>query len=206
MENLLKIHAKTYIMKNVLKIIIFLLSITTYSQEGVEVPLNSLSFEHPNGTYIKDLNNDFQHYIGVWKGEKYGKELTLEFVKFTKHTISAPNGDYYYKDRLMVKYQVKEVATGAILSSTMNAINYQDYRFFGLGYPTNGSFDFSFTDTICDNSFLIIIEDVPNSINQLHYVALYGDDWTYYSNCSYVNRNDIPIPIPFKIGMILTKQ
>ena len=193
-------------MKNILKIILLHLTIISYSQEGVELPLNSLSFEHPNGTYYKDFNNVYLPYIGTWKGEKYGKELTLEFVKFTKKKFTAPNGNYYYEDMLMCKYQYKDLVTNTIISSTMDAVNYEDYRIYGLGYPTNGRFDFNLTDTICDNSFLIIIEDVPNNPNQLKYVAFYGDDWTYYNNCDYTNRTDIPIPIPFKINMILTKQ
>ncbi|WP_395052028.1 hypothetical protein [Flavobacterium sp.] len=192
-------------MKNILKIMIFLHTIILCGQEGVEVPLNSLSFEHPNGTYIKDFNDVFQPYIGTWKGEKYGKELILEFVKFTKQTITAPNGDYYYEDELMIKYQLKEISSGAILSSTINALNYEDYRIISLGYPTNGKFDFLFTDTICSNTFDIIIENIPNVTNQLKYVAIYSDFWDS-PNCTYTNREDIPIPIPFKINMILTKQ
>ncbi len=192
-------------MKNILKIMIFLHTIILCGQEGVEVPLNSLSFEHPNGTYIKDFNDVFQPYIGTWKGEKYGKELILEFVKFTKQTITAPNGDYYYEDELMIKYQLKEISSGAILSSTINAVNYEDFKILGLGYPTNGRFNFLFTDSICFNTFEIIIENIPNNPNQLKYVAIYSDFWDS-PNCSYTNREDIPIPIPFKINMVLTKQ
>lgn len=192
-------------MKNILKIIILLLTIVSYCQEGVEIPLNSLSFEHPNGTYIKDFNNIYQSYIGTWKGEKYGKELTLEFVKFTKQNITFPNGDYYYSDRLKCKYQYKDLVTNTIISSTMNAVNYEDFKILGLGYPINGRFDFLFTDTICYNTFDIIIENVLNNPNQLKYVAIYDEFWDY-PNCDYTDRTDIPIPIPFKINMILTKQ
>lgn len=192
-------------MKNILKIIICLLTITANSQEGVEVPLNSLSFEHPNGTYIKDFNNIFQPYIGIWKGEKYGKELILQFVKFTKQIITSPNGDYYYEDELMCKYQYKDITNNTIISTTMNAVNYEDYKILGLLKSLNGSYKFLFTDTVCYNTFDIIIENIPNISNQLKYVAHYSDFWDS-PNCTYTNREDIPIPIPFKINMVLTKQ
>lgn len=192
-------------MQNILKIVLMLFTLIIYGQEGVEVPLNSLYFQHPNGTYIRDFDDIYGSYIGTWKGQKHGKELTLQFVKFQKQMMNFPNGDYYYEDILKCKYEVKDVATNNIISTTMNALNYEDYKILGLGYPINGTLDFLFTDSICSNTYNIIIEKIDGVTNQLKYVAQYSDSWDY-TNCSYLNRDDIPKPIPFKINMILTKQ
>ena len=196
---------KFKIMKNIFKSLLLLFSITTYCQEGVIVPLNSLIYTIPNGTYFKDLDSIFSPLVGIWKGEKYGKELTIELVKFEHHIVTSPNGNYYYQDRLMGKYKVKDIASGIILSSTMAAANYEDYKIFGLGYVSIGRFDLLFTDSICSNNFLILLENIADSPNQLNYVAFYDEYWDY-NNCNYNNRDDIPKSLPFKIDIVLTKQ
>ena len=177
----------------------------TFAQEGVEVPLSTY-VDVPNGTYIKDMQNVFQPYIGTWKGiTSDNKEFTLQLVKFTKHLYTFPNGSYYYEDRLRGKYQLKDLTTNVIISNTLNAVNYEDYRIYGIGEPDNGTFDFIFRDTICMNSLRIYLDNIPGSPNQLRYTSFYD---SYRSDdCPYANQTEIPLPIPGARKVVtLTKQ
>lgn len=52
-----------------------------YSQVGVEYPLSTRGIDVPNGSYIKDLNNEYFQYIGVWKGTWGGENFNFRFKK-----------------------------------------------------------------------------------------------------------------------------
>jgi hypothetical protein len=193
-------------MKKIIYILVIMGSINLYSQPGVIVPKGTLFFEVANGTYIKDTNNEYLPYVGTWKGILEGKEYTFFFHIFERHLISFPNGDYYYDDRLKVKYEVKDITTGNVLFTTMSAINYDDYLILGLSSPSNGSFDFLFTDDAnCYNSMSFVLENIPGVSNQLHYGGFRYEDFYIKEGCPYSNRINIPVPIPKK-GLIFTKQ
>lgn len=193
-------------MKTLFYITLLLLGSITFAQEGVEVPLSTYPTQLQNGTYIKDLQNVFQPYIGTWKGvTSDNKEFTLQLVKFTKHLSTFPNGYYYYQDELVGKYQLKDLTTGVIISNTLNAVNYEDYRIYVLGEPLNGILYLTFTDTVCMNGLRIYLDDIPGSPNQLRYSSFYD---SYRSDdCPYANQTEIPLPIPGALKVvILTKQ
>ena len=193
-------------MKTLFYITALLFVSITFAQEGVEVPLSTYATQVQNGTYIKDMQNVFQPYIGTWKGvTSDNKEFTLQLVKFTKLLNTFPNGSYYYEDRLSGKYQLKDLNTNVIISNTLNAVNYEDYRIYGIGEPDNGTFDFIFRDTICMNSLRIYLDNIPGSPNQLRYSSFYD---SYRSDdCPYANQTEIPLPIPGALKVvILTKQ
>ncbi|GAA4775922.1 MULTISPECIES: DUF6705 family protein [Flavobacterium] len=129
-------------MKHVLK---YLLIITAISCKSQIAPLNGLTFEYPNGTYFKDLNNELDYYVGRWEGTLNNKKYTFEFVKFTHHLSSydgTTNGSYYYKDIVKVKLKVLDLQSNQILYDNLNAINYDDYLILGLA-KKNGMFSFS---------------------------------------------------------------
>ena len=197
---------KSKIMKTLFYITALLLTSVIFGQEGVEVPLSTY-VDVPNGTYIKDIQNVFQPYIGTWKGvTSDNKEFTLQLVKFTKHLSSYPNGSYYYRDELVGKYQLKDLTTGSIISNTLSAVNYEDYRIYVLGRPINSVLDLIFIDTtLCNNSLRIYIKDIPGSPNQLRYSSFY-DTYSSY-DCPYANQTEIPLPIPGARKVVtLTKQ
>ena len=193
-------------MKTLFYITLLLLGSITFAQEGVEVPLSTYPTQLQNGTYIKDLQNVFQPYIGTWKGvTSDNKEFTLQLVKFTKHLSTFPNGYYYYQDELVGKYQLKDLTTGVIISNTLNAVNYEDYRIYVLGEPLNGILYLTFTDTVCMNGLRIYLDDIPGSPNQLRYSSFYDSYRSY--DCPYANQTEIPLPIPGALKVvILTKQ
>lgn len=182
-----------------------MVSINLYSQPGVIVPKGTLSFEVPNGTYIKDLDNEYLPYVGTWKGILDGKEYTFVFHVFEHHLISSPNGDYYYDDRLKAKYEVKDIATGNVLFSTMSASTYDEYRILGLSTPENSRMNFYIIDDAhCYNGMSFALENILGVSNQLHYGGFRYENFDA-NGCTYANWIDIPVVIPKK-GLIFTKQ
>lgn len=167
-------------------------------------PLNTLFYDMPNGGYAKDLDNKFQPFLGTWVGNWDNKELKLELIKLNEHLITFPNGDYYYEDLVVGRYIITDLSNGNILHTTMNAVNYNDYRINGLGSPTNGVFDFMYTDPICLNKLMIQLKMNPNNSNEINFISTLGE-WNYI-DCAYQNQTDIPMPLPNKVGLLLTKQ
>lgn len=192
-------------MKTLLNIILTLTFFNIYSQEGVEVPLNTLSFDVQSGTYIKDFDNVFNPFIGTWYGNWENKSFTLILEKSIKQKVMSPDGFYFYEDRIIGKYLVADSISGSILYSTTNITNYEDFQIVNVGFPKNGRFELMFTDNNnCFNSMKIFLKNITNTPNQIKYSTMLDEFWVGL-NCPYSNRFDIPIPIP-NIPMILTKQ
>ena len=99
--------------KTVLFIIVFLFgSVSCHAQEVI-LPLNTSYMDLPNNAYVKDLENELDQYVGVYKAQFQGKETTLYFEKEVRKQASALKG-YYYTDQLNVKFVVKD-STGKVL-------------------------------------------------------------------------------------------
>jgi hypothetical protein len=189
----------------ILATIILLLSIKVQSQEGVLVPLDTWETV-PSGTYKKDIDDVFLPYVGTWKGVLYGKEYTFVFQMFPQHMYTNADGTYYYEDILGAKYEVKDMATGNILFTTMSMNNYDESRILNIGSPNNGRQNFLFRDlTNCANSMTFALFNIPGNTNQRRYGGFTYTDFYIAEGCPYADRYDIPVPIP-KNGLIFTKQ
>lgn len=193
-------------MKKILKIIVcFIITLNAFSQEGLEVPLETLNYN--NGTYFKDINGELNPYIGTWEGTVNNKKYTFVMQKFTKHMTSYTTGYYHYEDELMIKFKVTDLATNLILYNTLDADDYNEFPIYGLSKPFHGSFRFVFkdTDTNCQNSLKFFLDGTPALTNQLKYCKFEYDEWWLYQNCpNYSSRDAIPVYLP-KVDLILTK-
>lgn len=191
-------------MKKILTITICLFCIMTYSQEGVIVPIKTLSYNVPTGTYIKDIDNVFQPYLGTWQGESNGKTFVIKIEKVTRELNSSLDGSYYYEDRLIARYKVIHTTTGSIIENTMDNMNLQGAKIENLGYPKNNEFEFLYSEdaTKCYNTAKFQLEGNP-ATNQLKYYYFYQSFWIW-RDCQYESKGDIPINIPTDI-MILTR-
>jgi len=67
-----------------------------YNINGVELPEDE--------AYLKDVDNDYNPYVGTWKWESGNNSLTIIFNKVEQHTSSV--GDY--SDLLVGEYQYIE--------------------------------------------------------------------------------------------------
>ncbi|MDY3344764.1 hypothetical protein PG326_07065 [Riemerella anatipestifer] len=80
--------------------------------------MRTRSVNVPKGSYMKDLNNELNSYVGRWKTVYNGKEITL----ITTKEYKVPFLDYYYRDIIVVRYEIKDTTNGNILESTLNKI------------------------------------------------------------------------------------
>lgn len=193
-------------MKNTIKILsLFLLfTINCNCQVTSIVPLESLSSEHPNGVYLKDLNDELPFYVDTWVGILNNKKYTFEFVKFTQHLSRyEPDGDYHYCDRLKGKFKVEDLSTGSILYNDLSITDYYDYKLNLLSLRIGASFSYIDKEN-CFNSAKFFLLKVAGNSNQLRYKHFRPTDYINI-DCPYANQGDIPMFLPTG-DLILTRQ
>lgn len=94
------------------------LIINLMSCKAQTLPLSTSFLDIPNGAYIKDTNNELNPYIGIYKANFNGNEITL-FITKQENKIEKSAKKTYYTDALVIKYTVKN-SMGNILQSTQN--------------------------------------------------------------------------------------
>jgi hypothetical protein len=157
-----------------------------------------------NGTYVKDFNNALGDYIGTWRATWQGKILSLKIEKVTKQIESTPNQNYHYRDILIGKYLITDAVSGAVIASSMNIVNPNLDKLYGIGSGQNNKYQFSYTDTdLCNITGKVILSRNLANNNQLTYEYEYNEFWLF-DDCPYHTQGFIPIPIP-TIEVVLTK-
>ena len=101
-------------MKTILKILTLLIFISCKAQTLTPLYNDGTS---PNdgihaSRYYKDVDNDYDPYVGTWSGTLGNAELTIIFNKVTNHF----SGGQTYSDILVGEYQYKE--NGVLLVDT----------------------------------------------------------------------------------------
>ena len=193
-------------MKKTIKILsLFLLfTINCNCQVTSIVPLASLSFEHPSGVYMKDLDNELPFYVDTWEGILDNKKYTFEFVKFAQHLSQyEPGGAYYYMDDLMGKFKVEDLTTGTILYNSMSTTVYEDYIIYLNTLQIGASFSYSDKNNCFNNAKFYLLK-VAGNPNQLRYEHFRLTDYID-NDCPYANQADIPMFLPTG-DLILTRQ
>ena len=197
-------------MKNLFKTIILLYSISSFSQVGTVVPLNTFYQNIQSGTYRKDINNELDPFVGTWTMIKDNIKYTLVFQKM-QHLLVTYSSDFYnYEDRLVCKYETVDLNTNTIIYSTMNATLYDDFDIESLGGVSNGELEFDFYDTPrCNRSMefrLYKMKFQPGTTipYQVSYYN-FGSDGYFPENCPYTNMDAVPFPLPLG-SLVLTKQ
>lgn len=111
-------------MKNYVTIIaLFILSLSCKAQYNSIVPLEDYySYVGNNnitqGTYLKDVNNVLNKYVGTWKGEFDGKHYILKANKASRTTTSGKMKE----DLIYIRYTIKD-ANDNIIEKTIDVAN-----------------------------------------------------------------------------------
>lgn len=109
-------------MKNIIFLLILILSLSCKGQQVY--PLKTDYTEIPANSYLKDLNNELDTYVGNWKAT-YNNETIELFI--SKETYKHFKTKYeYYKDALSVRYIIRN-SSGIIAQNTQN-MNFQPYQ------------------------------------------------------------------------------
>ncbi|WP_288981611.1 DUF6705 family protein [uncultured Flavobacterium sp.] len=190
--------------KNTLKILSLLLF--TINCNCQTLPLNSPE-EPDNGGYLKDIDNVLPFWVGTWKGTVDNKEYTFQFTTFLHNTVNFPNGDYYYKDKLMGKFKVVDLTTNMVLYDDLSVSNFEDYKIRLSGYGNNIGYVFRFVDdnAHCNNKTEFTMLKNSANPNQIKYLNFEYQRLLSPEDCIYPQQGDIPMFLP-KVDLILTRQ
>ena len=82
------------------------------------LPINTALDNIPNNAQVKDLNNELNPYIGTYKANFEGNEITL-FITKEENKLEKRVSKQFYRDALIIKYIIKNT-NGLILQDTQN--------------------------------------------------------------------------------------
>ena len=133
-------------MKTIYKILFFIITITGYSQVTTTIPLNSYE-DFQSGAYLKDTNYELNPFEGTWYFINNNIKYTLVLQKMEQILITRnPSSFYYYVDKIVIKYEVRDLGTNTVLYTTMDTTLYDDFEITSLGGVYNGELEFDFFD------------------------------------------------------------
>lgn len=92
-------------MRNIILCIGVFVVLSCKAQQN-SLPLNTLMDDIPQGAYVKDLNNELNPYIGVYKANYQGNEITLYITKEEDRPTKRMNKNFF-RDVLSIRYIVK---------------------------------------------------------------------------------------------------
>ncbi|UEQ74627.1 hypothetical protein J8N07_13180 [Chryseobacterium arthrosphaerae] len=159
----------------------------------------------PDNSYLKDLNNELDPYVGTYKGNFEGHEITL-FITKQNYKFFDLKIKKYYQDVLSIKYIVKN-SSGVILQNTQS-MNFQPDQLRFTMYstktkPLQNTVVFYYGGTNCSvgwgDIYLKKLNDTQIS-------------WEYRPNDIILDDNkcspgtDINIYLPETKDLIFTKQ
>ncbi|WP_312397878.1 DUF6705 family protein [Chryseobacterium sp.] len=188
-------------MKKIIYITILIVSVSCKAQQTYS--LNTDFDEVPQNSYLKDLNNELDPYIGAYKANYQGNEITLFISKETKKFFKAL---HVYKDALSIRYVIKN-SVGTTLQDTQN-MNFQpnqhNHTIYSQGtYPNQNIIWFNYAGTNCSVGWGAI-ELKKVSSNQLLWEYRPNDIILDESRCP--QGADINIYLPETKDLIFTKQ
>lgn len=129
--------------------------------EEVKNYINSENGIPKNITYIKDVNNILDKYVGTWKGTYYSRNYEFRILKITNKPGRIT------EDRLMMRYVISD-SNGTIIEDTRALPDTNPYVI--EGDYVDGSFYelyYSGKESLCGQRGSIIIDIQPNSNNNV---------------------------------------
>ncbi|KMQ69564.1 hypothetical protein ACM39_00410 [Chryseobacterium sp. FH2] len=188
-------------MKN--KIFLFLtLLLISISCNAQQYPLNTNYRTIPDNSYIKDINNEYNKFVGNWKATINNKEVNLSIIKQDNRPIVILNKSYY-SDVLLLRYNVLE--NNQIVENTLDFTN-DKVKAISMGIEIDGSvlFDYEGLKCLVGNGFINLVYIDPSHLK-----------WNYQpqstvitnKNCSDYPAGGIKINLPYEPkDIIFTKQ
>ncbi len=203
---------KKYKMKNKFLLLISILLVQFYSSQ--EYPLDYKN-DVPNGAYYKDLNNELDKYVGLWKGNWNGKTVYLELKKL-KYKLG-DSSDYVYKDMILGERKIIN-SSGNVEIDRISNFDFLHPEFMGININLknpNIKRLYFYLKNMCGKRATLDITDFNNLIDintgqlvpqmTLHFEYLPS---IYDENCihnTYVDQHG-DFPINFPKDIVLTKQ
>jgi len=121
-------------MKNIITIVFLIISFYSCKAQNIILPLGSPDFHMNPNYYLKDINNNLDKFVGVWKYQNGNEQLILDIRKEV-HYLLDNNGPY--EDLLVGEYKYID-ADGVLRVDTLYKFN--DTTIKGDGHTIVGSF------------------------------------------------------------------
>lgn len=183
-------------MTHIYKIILtFVICMPLNAQVTNIKPLRTLTYECDNGTYIKDIDNEFPFWLDTWEGTVNGYKYIFTFSMFSQHLTTYPNGEYMYRDTVVGKLKVISLLTNETVYDESNFSNFEDFK-ISSSLVKGIVFYFFFQDDAAHCYQLAefqLVKDAFNS-NKIYYTNFSGEGYEYW-DCPYTNYN-IPLFLP----------
>ena len=184
-----------------LKTILFIsLLINILACKAQTFPLNTALSDITPNAYIKDHNNELTPYIGTYKANYEGKEITLYITKEENKLIKRINNQFY-RDALVVKYIVKNTA-GLVLQDTKN-VNIPNITIISTKMKSQNSVRFIYSGTNCGVGWGDIY---LTKINDAQILWEYRPDDIIVDDSKCPPGTDTTIYLPETKDLIFTKQ
>ncbi|MFP7655612.1 hypothetical protein [Chryseobacterium proteolyticum] len=185
--------------------LLFGLFISFLSCKAQEYPLNTDFRNIPTNSYLKDLDNELNPYVGNYRANFQGKEIILYITKESHKLIEYKN-QKFYRDVLSIKYVIKNSA-GTILQDTQNMIPQTNQSYHTI-YSTRinpflNSVMLTYSGTNCGVGWGSIKLKKINS-TQLSWEYRPNDIILDSSRCP--SGTDINIYLPETKDLVFTKQ
>lgn len=181
------------------------IQITNTKDYKVAPRLNS-----PSGTYIKDIDGDFDYLVGTWVWINLDKKVTFKIKKISQSYLTS---NQTYQDVLVADYiYTTDFEQNTIVNTIINNqndLNPAHYPMFSLGpYIANpGIISFAFEDKIIQKNgrgvCSALFTKVPNTNNQMSVELLNPKE-----GAGLMFPGDLPFNPEFGLptNMIVTKQ
>lgn len=186
---------------NIKTIILFSFFLSFLSCKAQILPLNTSMTDIPLNAHVKDTNNELTPYIGIYRANFQGKEITLYITK-EEDKLTKRLQKNFYRDALVIKYIVKN-STGTILQDTKNN-NIPNIELYSIGTrPNQNSVIMSYSGTNCGVGWGKII---MKKINPTQLSWEYRPNDIILDNSKCPQGTDINIYLPETKDLIFTKQ
>ncbi|KMQ67722.1 hypothetical protein ACM39_12850 [Chryseobacterium sp. FH2] len=193
-------------MKNIILLILFM---TTISCKAQIYPLNTSTLDVPNGSYIKDINNELDQYIGLWKANWQGKTIYLDLKK-VKKKYSHLDGANIYMDEIFGERKIIN-ANGIVEIDRISNFDNENAEFRGVTKSLLSSQYVTITffpKNMCNKMASLDIKFLNPEKTQMQMKFRYVPS-LLNENCQYANLiksgGDLPINFP-KEDIIFIKQ
>ncbi|WP_419870602.1 DUF6705 family protein [Chryseobacterium sp. CT-SW4] len=112
-------------------VILIILTIFSFCLKAQEYPLNTSPSDIPDNAYLKDMNNELDKYVGLWKGTWNNKTIYIQLKKI-KHYSSIPGDTHpYYVDDIFGERKII-ASDGTIEIDRITNFNNQSPEIFGM--------------------------------------------------------------------------
>ncbi|KQT24228.1 hypothetical protein ASG22_09435 [Chryseobacterium sp. Leaf405] len=189
-------------MKTLYKNIIFSLAfICVISCNAQQYPLNTLMENIPQGGYVKDLNNELNPYVGTYRTNFNGNEITL-FITKQENKYTKRVNKTYFMDVLVMKYIIKN-SSGQILQDTQNGVTQLNTIESIRSRPNQNTVILYYEGTNCGVGWGKII---LKKINATQVSWFYGGNHSMINDQNCSGNPDTTIYLPDEETIIFTKQ